>query len=103
MYQKDYGNGMTTSNGDKVKIKKGSPDANTNHSSDMYDMMPPMPSASAPADTHTGGMGKVTADATPDPDLGSKAYGKGNPYKKKAKASFKSFQDLRDYSEKMGY
>lgn len=100
MYEEHYGNGMTSSNGDKVKVKSGSPDSRKPYLKDMYDMKPPMPSASKPMDS--GGMSdQVAKDVAVDPDLGSKSYGKGNPYKKKGK-SFKSFQELRDYAAKMG-
>ena len=93
---------MTTSNGDKVKVKSGSPDARKPYMKDMYDMKPPMPSASKPMEASDAGMSdKVAKDVEVDPDLGSKSYGKGNPYKK-PKAQFKSFQDLRDYAAKMG-
>lgn len=101
MYEESYANGAgKSSSGSKDKVKAGSPDARKPYMKDMYDMKPPMPSASKPMDS-AGMTDKVTAEVAVDPDMGSKHYGKGNPYKKKAKAKFKSFKELRDYASKM--
>lgn len=80
-------------------VLKGSPDhrAMNSYKEDMYDLMPPFPSATtALQNSGSPGTKTVSKAVAVGDNLGSKSYGQGNPYPGKTqKRKITSMDDLR--------